>query len=405
MMKTHEQREIEIERIERVKRENKRAAKNLQKSVKKNQRRRSITPSNHAYRTSIQNRAKNILKSKREKLTHLKKEILSKKTSEELKECTFKPKINKQSKKRKSRGVKALYDWKKSIQEKKFEKESAILKDITHKPKINKCNLFKAKEDNLVKVEDRLMKHIEAKKKKIEKKREEMLRGMFAPKITEFRDSRISNRSKGYLKSVSPRPRSSRGEEKANFNRKASRYFARKSKPLKKKRMKKRSKSVICTKPTLKLKRHASDETTYQQSKLPIFVKSSSSNEVKEKKKKKIEKRKRKGDKNVQLACNALKALDNLLKEKTGGLIGKDDDEFSRLEKKCEEECKGVQEVGKENKDGNYGGRRKGRKKKKKQRKEMKEEESNEEIEGIEEVLRKIEAKFYEKGLLVPKNC
>lgn len=399
MMEKQEKREIELERLERLKHENKRAAKNLQKSIKKrekhqNKKKQKTITSKSPYRTSIQNRTKTILKSKRQKITSLKQEMITKKESEELKECTFKPKINKQSKKRKSRGVEALYEWKKTINEKIFERENEILKDITHKPKINRASsiISKGLDEKNLKVEERLLKHIETKNKKIEKKREDLLKGLFEPKINETtRESKIANNSETCCST--PRMKSARGVSNNNsgfFNKKASRYFSKKISnnfESKKNFGKSRSKSSISeiVRSPLGLKKHNSDDIR-DNSGVPVFVKSDSNKQEKVTpvKRNQRKREKRKKDKNVKLANNALKALDNLLKEKTSHLMNKDD-EFSRLEKQCEEE---FLDLKKENFDLN--GKINGK--------------FEEDFEDLEEVLKKIEAKCFEKGKFALKT-
>jgi hypothetical protein len=188
-----------------------------QKRTKESQRRH--VPSHKHVLDPIGERSQQLISKKAERLRNLKKSIVQEKEDKALKECTFRPKINKRSK-MKSRNVKDLYNWHKEKRTKIYEKETSALKEVTLTPKINRSRRRSQRPKSNLKVEDRLLSRIKITQEKIKQKQMQEIQGLFTPR----RDKTSNYRSVSVIKSVnnwsavsSPNP----------INCKSTRYFSK----------------------------------------------------------------------------------------------------------------------------------------------------------------------------------
>lgn len=139
-------------------------------------------------RTPLVDRVSKILNDKNKKLNSLRKELSNQKGENEMKECTFQPECRTSPKKQKKsqrdvmKGVERLLDWKK-------ERDIKLMKASVKKKEDSLVNLRKSSkirssyDGNLSMVSERLYRKYEVKKKKLEKRKKEQVEGLFHPRI------------------------------------------------------------------------------------------------------------------------------------------------------------------------------------------------------------------------------
>ena len=144
----------------------------------------SPSPSLETPLEPLQSRTSKLLNTKLKKIEKLKKSIKKQKEEEEFKECTFKPKINKRSK-RKKRGVQDLMNWHTEVRIRRCEQATSQQNQGTYTPRINTSRQLEAEQSvgrQRMNVVDRLMGRQRLREAKIRRKREEQLVGLFTPK-------------------------------------------------------------------------------------------------------------------------------------------------------------------------------------------------------------------------------
>lgn len=132
-------------------------------------------------RANLLSRVDKILKDKEEWVRKRKVELTKDKIVSEMEGCTFKPKINKKSRKKKRRTVEHLMKWK---EEKERRKEEIRLEKVeTKKRNLSRKRSIRKRRRSSVKVEDRLLSLHKRKVKKIEKLRKESMQHIRKPPV------------------------------------------------------------------------------------------------------------------------------------------------------------------------------------------------------------------------------
>jgi hypothetical protein len=164
----------------------------------------------------LSSRSARIISKKQKRLSSLKKEMMTEKVKEELKECTFKPRINKRSK-IKRRRIEDLFVWQTHSRAKRCEKETAhVIETSQFHPKITKKSKEICEKGQYMTeqtVEDRLLLKAKNKRKKLDVLREQKYVGLFQPDIVTD-TSRVESRYKSIDNTRYARERSRRKEEK-----------------------------------------------------------------------------------------------------------------------------------------------------------------------------------------------
>lgn len=155
---------------------------------------------------SLMRRYPKLINDKQEKILNLRKRITNAKSKEEAAECTFRPKINYNAGRGGSKGAKRtiddLFEWKKNVHKKKLQNEMERLEALERKRRrkcsknslrlINRKTIASNDANHEIinpkkraRVGDRLFQRSQLKNKKIESKREKMLRGKSRSKLTQ----------------------------------------------------------------------------------------------------------------------------------------------------------------------------------------------------------------------------
>ena len=170
---------------------------NQQEENKSRKKRSQLTRKNkkHARKTGLATKAclvervDNIIQKKNDRIRDLKLEQLKRRERENRDNCTFKPKINKKSKKSR-RTIKDLYEWNKKKKERRFESMRLEHSEEPPKTKTRRKKGGNQTERRVRKgsmagerVEDRLMNYEKIRNKKLDKLKKESMAGLFRPKL------------------------------------------------------------------------------------------------------------------------------------------------------------------------------------------------------------------------------